>query len=106
MFKNPVIYNYDLMFAAMHNDQIIGYSRVTPSVAMPKLVSTGLSGVIRAFRRAGVVTCLKVTGINALKEMGYDWVQTENDETNPMYQLNLILGFKRIWDWERYKLTL
>ncbi|MBX7135413.1 MAG: GNAT family N-acetyltransferase [Fimbriimonadaceae bacterium] len=106
MVKNPAIYKYDLMFAAMDGDRIAGYSRVTPSAAADDLVLTGLSGTVREYRRQGVVTALKVSGILALRERGYRILQTDNDETNPMYHLNLELGFKKAWDWVRYALTL
>lgn len=106
MLKNPVVYDTRLMFAAMDGDQIIGYTRVTPYKGDPTQVATGLSGVLRAYRRQGVVTKLKLTAIQALKQLGYKTVRTENDITNPMYQLNLDLGFEWEWDWMQYDRAL
>ncbi len=100
--QNPLIYDHRLMFVAMDGDQIIGYTRVTPYQLDPTLVATGLSGVRRAYRRRGVVSALKVRAIEALRERGFKWLRTENDETNPMYQLNLDLGFEWEWDWLQY----
>lgn len=102
MLKNPVIYDHRLMFVALDGDQIIGYTRVTPMQLDPTLVATGLSGVLRACRRQGVVTALKVRAIESLRERGFKWLRTENDETNPMYQLNLELGFEWEWDWVQF----
>lgn len=106
MLKNPVVYDTRLMFAAMDGEEIIGYTRVTPYKGDPTQVATGLSGVLRAYRRQGVVTKLKLTAIQALKQLGYKTVRTENDITNPMYQLNLDLGFEWEWDWMQYDRAL
>ena len=48
---------------------------------------------------------LKVAGIQSLRQMGYRWLQTDNDETNPMYQINLQLGFKVVWHWRQFRLS-
>lgn len=101
--QNKTAYDPDLMFFAIHGDDVIGYSRLKPSFANRGLAETGLSGTIRAWRRRGVVTALKVAGIEKMRGLGYRWIQTDNDETNPMYRLNLDLGYERIFDWERYK---
>jgi hypothetical protein len=106
VLKNPAVYRHELMFIALHGDELVGYSRVVPSGAMPDLVFTGLSGTVRAFRRQGVVTALKVAGIERLRQEGYRTLQTDNDETNPMYELNLQLGFKPAWRWVRMTKTL
>lgn len=106
MLKNPVIYDTRLMFAAMDGGRIIGYTRVTPYQADPTLVATGLSGVLREYRRQGVVTALKVHALETLQSLGYKTVRTENDITNPMYQLNLDLGFEWEWDWMQFDRAL
>ena len=73
---------------------------------MPGLARTGMSGTVRSHRRRGLVTALKVKTIQLLKEQGYRWLQTDNDVTNPMYQLNLDLGFKYVWSWLDYERVL
>jgi hypothetical protein len=104
--KNPMVYDHRLMFVAMDGEQIIGYTRVTPYQLDPTLVATGLSGVLRAYRRQGVVTALKVRAILALRDLGFKWLRTENDVTNPMYPLNLDLGFAWEWDWLQFGKSL
>lgn len=103
MLKDSVTYVKDLMFVALDGDEIVGYSRATPTVVMPELVRTGLSGTVRSHRRRGVVTALKVAAIQRLQQKGYRWLQTDNDETNPMFNLNLELGFKVVWSWLQYE---
>lgn len=104
MLDNPVIYHHHLMFAAMDGERIVGYTRATPLQSDPTLVNTGLSGTIRSHRRQGIVTALKVRAILALKELGCRTLQTENDASNPMYDLNLQLGFKWAYDWRLYEI--
>lgn len=106
MMKDKATYNWELMFIALDGDRVVGYSRVTPAQSMPGLVRTGLSGTVRSHRRRGVVTALKIAGIQRLQQLGYRWLQTDNDETNPMYQLNLQLGFKVVWHYLQHERTL
>lgn len=106
MLQTSVIYNPQLMFVALDGDRIVGYTRVSPSLADPHLVYTGLSGVVRSHRRQGIVTSLKVRAIETLRQMGYDRLLTDNDIANPMYQLNLDLGFQWVWDWVQWQKVL
>lgn len=103
--SEKVIYQTDTMIFAMDGDRIVGYSRVTLSDAMPDLAQTGMSGTLRSYRRMGIVTALKVEGIARMKAKGIRWVQTDNDETNPMYQINLRLGFQPSWKWHMWKMA-
>ena len=103
MLKNETVYKKDLMFVAMNGDRIVGYSRVTPCEAMPEMVRTGLSGVVRDHRRRGIVTALKAMQMAKLRERGYLFAQTDNDVTNPMYRLNIELGFRDVWSWLQFE---
>lgn len=95
--------DHDLMFFALDGQHIVGYSRVAITEMTPELAETGISGALRAYRRRGIVTALKVMGIEALKGRGVKSLLTDNDEKNPMYQLNLQLGFKPAWTWLSYE---
>jgi len=106
LLRNEAIYKLDLMFVAMDGPRIVGYTRLTPHTVRPDLVSTGLSGVVRSHRRRGIMLGLKLWSIQVLKERGYALLKTENDETNPMYQINLEVGFQRRWDWLQWEKTL
>lgn len=99
LVKDERIYKRDLMFAALDQGRLVGYSRVMPSDCDAALVYTGLSGVVRSHRRRGIVTALKLAGIRELQRRGYRWLQTDNDHTNPMYELNLQLGYKPFLEW-------
>lgn len=55
---------------------------------------TQLTGVIRSHRRRGITTAMKVKSFEILHNMGFKRVLTGNEENNPMYQINVRLGFK------------
>ena len=57
-------------------------------------IDTGLTGVIRSHRRRGIAMALKVQALEFARQRGFQTVMTDNEEKNPMYQLNLKLGFK------------
>jgi hypothetical protein len=59
-------------------------------------VSTDLSGVVPDYRRRGICTSLKILALDDLKKKGFKKVFTGNEENNPMFQINLMLGFKKI----------
>ena len=57
---------------------------------------TGGLGVIREFRRKGIATALKIKAIEALLKKGITEIRTDNEENNPMYKINVALGFKPV----------
>ena len=59
-------------------------------------VSTELTGVLPEYRRKSICTALKVYALVDLKKKGFKKVFTCNEENNPMYKINLMLGFKKI----------
>ena len=59
----------------------------------PHKAWTGSLGVLRKYRRQGIATALKVKAFEKLREKGIKKVRTDNEENNPMYQINVALGF-------------
>lgn len=102
MVANTAVYYYDLMFVAMDGDSIVGYTRVSPLAAKPDAARTGLSGVRRSYRRRGIVSALKSLSIRSLQQHGVEWLFTDNDETNPLLQLNLAIGFEEFMQFHQY----
>ncbi len=94
----PLMLNNKLedMFFAVDGDRIVGYSRLSNSHGDPSMLETGLSGTVRSHRRRGIVTALKVKSLTDSKNSGRKWVQTNNEENNPMLKLNIALGFKEV----------
>ena len=54
---------------------------------------TGSLGVLREYRRQGIATALKVIAFEKLRDKGVKQVRTDNEENNPMYKINVALGF-------------
>lgn len=71
-----------------------GMTELWISPGEPFRGQTDLTGVRREARRQGVATALKVQALTSAKERGWKTVQTGNAESNPMYGINLAMGFK------------
>ena len=87
-------FNPDGQYLALDGGQWVGTSALWTSQAMPERLYTGLTGVVRSHRRMGIATALKVRAIGFAKEYGAKLIETDNEENNPMYLLNLKLGFE------------
>ena len=57
---------------------------------------TGSLGVLKEFRRKGIATALKIKAIEILLKKGVTEIRTDNEENNPMYKINVALGFKPV----------
>ncbi len=90
-------------FIVVDGGRYVGMSQLWRNLADPKLLQTGLTGVSRTHRRRGLATALKVRAIMGAKESGVETIRTDNEEKNPMYVLNVKLGFKPIPSWLSYK---
>ena len=84
---------------AMDGDRIVGMTMLIRNEVDPSIFWTGLTGVARDWRRKGVATVLKVLNISAALEAGARTVSCDNEESNPMLQLNRALGFRPVYNW-------
>lgn len=81
-----------------------GVSANNPRLSRPDLWSIWLTGVRRAHRRKGIATALKLRSIEWARDRGIKEFETGNEENNPMYSINVKLGFtpEPAWtDWEK-----
>lgn len=85
-------------FVYLIDDQIAGTTQLHPSVVDPRFAVNGLTGTRRQFRRQKVAKHLKQTSAMWAKAQGIEQIFTDNEENNPMFQLNLDLGFKPVFD--------
>lgn len=85
---------YGIEIIAVHENKYIGS---TDLVVLPKSdpykAWTGGLGVLREYRRKGIATALKIKALQKLKERGIKMVRTDNEENNPMYLINVAVGF-------------
>lgn len=89
-------------FLFVEDGELKGLSQLWPSKVNLKFAATGLTGVRRQYRRQGVATKIKKHAIAWAKQQGIEKIFTDNEENNPMYQLNLQLGFRHLFDYEVY----
>lgn len=59
----------------------------------PERLNTPWTAVHPGYRRHGIATALKVRAIRFAQRWGAQVISASNEENNPMYQLNLQLGF-------------
>ena len=62
----------------------------------PHKAWTGGLGVLKKFRRTGIATALKIKAIEKLLDKGVTEIRTDNEENNPMYKINVALGFEPV----------
>ncbi|MEM7125522.1 MAG: GNAT family N-acetyltransferase [Chloroflexota bacterium] len=80
----------------------VGVSMLEKDEVLPEKMHTSLTGVGRSHRRQGVATAMKLKSIELAKGRGAKTISTGNEENNPMYQLNVRLGFKPKPAWADY----
>lgn len=89
---------------ARDGDTYIGTASAFKAGSDFKIMVNGLTGVRRDYRRLGVATALKSQLIEVVKAFGTQTLQTYNEENNPMFLLNVQLGYvpqPADVDWEK-----
>ena len=89
----------DALFIAKHGAEYVGVSDVSLFGAMPGGLTQGFTGVRRDYRRRGLATALKVSGIIYARAHGYQIIQTFNKpEQSAILTLNRKLGFELMFE--------
>ena len=98
MLSNPR-FNPDSWFIVFDGNTIIGLNNLW-TTALKKVAGTGLTGVLKEYRRRGIATALKHTSLAWAKRYGYDSIKTNNVDSNEgMLKINLDAGFKFMPAW-------
>ena len=89
--------HYGVDLVAIRNKEYIGSTDIhIYPLSEPHKAWTGSLGVLRKFRRKGVATALKIKAIEKLLKKGVKEIRTDNEKSNPMFKINLALGFKPV----------
>ena len=80
-------------FIAIDNGEYVGLSALYRNQAQATELNTGFTAVLRSHRRRGIATALKVNAISYAQQHGYQGIKTGNEENNPMFAINQMLGF-------------
>jgi len=90
---------------ALAGEEVAAFTELNWNRLNPSIANTGLTGVRREHRRKGLATAVKATSLAWARSIGIEKVFTDNEENNPMYQLNLALGYKWVRDLVDYAWT-
>ena len=100
-------FDSDAWFVALDGERYVGHSQGSINrESTPVQFNTGVTAVRREYRRRGIARALKVHVISFTRREGVEEIFTTNDSQNPMYQLNLQLGFKPLPSWVRVEKRL
>lgn len=74
--------------------EVVGLSQLSVDPNIKEKIHTWLTGVRRTHRRMGLATALKLHAIQFAQSHGARFIETDNEENNPMYTINMTLGFE------------
>ena len=88
-------YGIELLLLNSNNDYV-GCTQLEADRIEIKKCWTNNLGVIKYYRRKKLGTALKIEALKRLKKRGFNEIRTDNEENNPMYKINLNLGFEEV----------
>jgi GNAT superfamily N-acetyltransferase len=74
----------------------VGCTKLEADNCEPKKCWTSNLGVIKEYRRQKLATALKIEALKRLQKRGFTEIRTDNEENNPMYKINVNLGFTAV----------
>jgi len=93
-------------YIVLDGDKWVAFSTYIRSLRSRDKISTELTGVLPEYRRQSICSAVKIHALLDLKKKGFKKVFTVNEENNPMFQINLMLGFKKVGEEFGCKLSL
>ncbi len=94
VLRDPTLVEEAFFVALATDSSLIGMSNLWRNDPEGRRLDTGLTGVIRSYRRRGIATALKMRTIQYALASGAETIQTSNEEDSPMFALNQRLGFE------------
>jgi mycothiol synthase len=96
----------DANFFALDGNHWVGVSNLRRDLGNAENLNVGVTGILPSHRRKGIATALKLKTIQYAVAHNVVTIRTGNEENNPMYNLNLALGFKSKPAWLSLRKTL
>ena len=106
ILQDPALEEEAFFVALAADGSFIGMSNLWRNDPAGRRLDAGLTGVRPAYRRRGIATALKARTIQYARTVGAETIVTSNEENNPMYALNLKLGFEPRPAWVSYYKTV
>ena len=94
-FEHPAFLG-ESWFVALDGDNYVAMSSTWKDLAGSERLYQGLTGVLRPYRRKGIATDLKIRVNEFARDRGVRYIITDNEENNPMYVINVQLGFEKM----------
>lgn len=101
-----ITFRADAWFVAVDGDDYVGMSSLWTNKVLDDVLSVGITGVLPSHRRRGIGTALKLKTIEFAQKYGARIIETGNEENNPMYTLNMNLGFNPTPAWLSFEKVL
>ncbi len=102
-FEHPEYQPQSWFIAVDKDGNYAGMTALYRDKFFPEKMHTGWTGVDRPYRKQGVATAMKVRAFDYAKSQNIERIETDNHETNHMYQINLKFGFKPLPAYVDYK---
>lgn len=102
VLKDPALDEEAFFIAQADDGSLIGMSNLWRNDPEGKRLDTGLTGVVRSYRRGGIAKALKFRTIQYAQASGAETIETRNEEDSPMIALNRKLGFEPRPAWVDY----
>ncbi len=93
----------DAWFIALDGNDYVGTCSIYTEEVLEDKLSQSFTGVLPSHRRRGIGTAIKLKSIAFAKAIGAKVLETSNEENNPMYTLNIKLGFKPAPAWLHFQ---
>ena len=88
-------YGIELLIINRQGDYV-GCTKLVVDSSEPEKCWTSNLGVIKEYRRQKLATTLKIEALKRLQKRGFSEIRTDNEENNPMYKINVNLGFSAV----------
>lgn len=104
-FDSPE-YDPDLYLTAFDGEAMVGTTQIWRQGGRIEVLQTGLTGVSAPLRRRGIASALKAAALRIARNRGAQRVYTDNEENNPMLELNKRFGFEEKHAWMHFERKL
>lgn len=84
---------------ALDGERYVGLTTLERNGTEEDKLGVGFTGVRQGYRRRGIATALKSLATAYAQAQGVKVILTTNEESNPMYDLNVALGFRPTPAW-------